>query len=122
MYTLTAIQPADIPQLVQNLKPFFILIHQPTVSISNNLIAYINNNNDSLTVPIYILEFGTVRTELLEILRANNVNFAYVGFPLFLLFYKQQIVFCEAGALTIAGLNELAELATAHFSRQSTII
>lgn len=122
MRTMTPIQASDIPQLIQMSNSFILLVHQPTVSISNNQIAYINNNLDSLTVPIYIIDFEAIRTELLETFRANNINFAHVGFPMFLVFYKQQINFCEAGALTIAGINELSELAVAHHSRQSTII
>jgi hypothetical protein len=122
MFTLTTIELTHLAQLAQNPKPFFILVHQPTVTISNNQIAYINSNLDSLKVPIYILEFEPVRSELLEVFNAHNVNFAHVGFPLFLLFYKEQTFYCEAGALTLAGLNELAELAVEHYNRQSKII
>lgn len=122
MRTLSTIQASDLTQLAQNANPFFVLIHQPTVMISVNQITYINTNIDVLKTPIYILEFEPIRSDLLNVLLANTVNFAHVGFPLFLLFYKQQIVYAESGSLTITGLNELAELAVEYYNRQSKIV
>jgi|JFJP01.1.fsa_nt_gi hypothetical protein len=113
----------DLLQLVkESFVPLFIVIHQPTVNISVNQIAYINNNWQYLKHPIYFIEFEIIRTQLFESLRAANVNFAHFGFPCILLFYRQQIVFFESGALSIMALNELAELTIAHYSNQSSFV
>jgi hypothetical protein len=123
MQSILPISSEDIPALVQQtVTPFFVVIHQPTVTISVNQIIYINNNIEYLKYPIYFIEFEIVRTQLLESLRAANTNFAYFGFPCMMLFYEKQIIFMESGAVSISSLNELAELAIAHFTRQSRFI
>jgi hypothetical protein len=113
----------DLLQLVKDsFEPLFVIIHQPTVNISVNQLAYITSNKQYLKYPIYFIEFELIRTQLFESLRAANINFAHFGFPCILLYYRQQNVFFESGALSIMALNELAELAIAHYSQQSHFV
>lgn len=111
-----------LPIIQQSIDPVFIVIHQPTVTISLNQIQYIVNNIQYLENKLYIIEFESIRTQLLEAFRAANINFAYLGFPCVALFYRQQIVFLESGALSISALNELAELAIEHFNQKSAFV
>jgi len=113
----------DLLQLVQDsFNPLFVVIHQPTVNISLNQLSYITNNRQYLKCDIYYIEFELIRSQLFESLRAANVNFSHFGFPCILLFYRQQIVFFESGALSIMALNELSELTIAHYSQQSHFV
>jgi hypothetical protein len=124
MTQLIANLPIDeiVSRIQQSMQPLFVIIHQPTVNISTNQLAYITNNIQYLKHVAYVVEFEVVRTSLLESFRAVNINFAYLGFPCILLFYRQQIVYFDSGALSISGLNELAELAITHFSQQSHFV